>query len=205
MTTYATLQEVKDSAGIADAVDDLALSIALESASRTIDAYCERRFFTAGTETRLYVADNPWTIDIDDVAGTAIALRASSANDGVFDTTWTAGDLQGEPLNRQSIGMTFPINRLRAVGDYLFPQSYWTSAYRGRANVEVTAEFGFGTAVPDAVRQATILQTLRLFSRRNSPTGILGFGDVGVARVSRFDYDVQGLLSQFRRFPVGAA
>ncbi len=205
MTTYATLQEVKDQASMADAVDDAVLSRILESASRAVDTYCERRFFTAGTETRLYVADSALIIDIDDVAGTALTLRTSSSSDGVFDTTWTDNDVQCEPLNRQASGMTFPVNRLRAVGDYLFPQPYGRTTYRGRANVQVTAVFGFGTAVPAAVTEATILLISRLFSRRNSPQGIVGWGDMGAVRVTQSDPDVRFLLSSYRRYPVASA
>lgn len=201
MTTYATLQQVKDEAGLQDAVDDLALSIALEAASRSVDAYCER-VFSVGTaaEARVYIPDHSWLVRVDDIAGTAITVKTASNLDGVFDLTWGSSDFQAEPLNRRRSGLAWPTTQLRAVDDLTFPVDSF-----GSATVQVTAVYGFADQVPDAVRLATILLALRYFSRRNSPQGVIGFSDIGVARVSRFDYDVQGLLAPYRLNPVGLA
>lgn len=198
---YASLTQVKAAAriGTADTLDDSLLELSIEASSRLIDAVCERRFFTNGTETRYYSTGDSAFVDVDDIAGTAITVATSSALDGVYDTTWNPGDLQFEPTNRASAGLTFPITRLRAVGDYVFP----TGAANG---VKVTAVFGFGTAVPTAVTQACVLLSLRQFKRYDSPTGVLGFGgDMGAVRVGRVDPDVQSLLSAYRRNPPGIA
>ncbi|HEY7821788.1 MAG TPA: phage head-tail connector protein [Acidimicrobiia bacterium] len=198
---YATLQEVKKAARISDAVDDELLEISIESVSRMIDAYCERRFFTAGTETRFYTAQDPYVCDVDDIAGTAITVQTSAGLDGVYDETWQASDLQLEPLNRTASGLTFPVTRLRAVGDYLFPYDRV-----GETGVKVTAVFGFGTAVPIQVKQATIIMSLRQFKRYDSPLGITaGMGEMGAIRVGRFDPDMQMLLTQFRKTNPGVA
>lgn len=199
---YATLNQVKAAAriGTADTLDDSLLEMAVETASRMIDGVCERRFFTAGTETRYYVPVSGLLCEIDDLAGTAITVQVSSAADNVFDLTWQTTDYQLEPLNNQSTGLTFPPSRLRAVGDYVFP---WD--YVGTRTVKVTGVFGFGTAVPMAVQQATIIAALRTYKRLDSPLGIAGFGDMGAVRVTRVDPDVQAMLAPFRRTPVGIA
>lgn len=197
---YATLTQVKAAAriGTADTMDDALLELSIEAASRLIDAACERHFYTGGTETRYFsAADSGW-IDVDDIAGTAITVKTSSSLDGVYDTTWAASDLQFEPTNRSSAGLTFPITRIRAVGDYVFPT--------GSANgAQVTAVFGFGTAIPTAITQACVILSLRQFKRYDSPTGILGFGDMGAVRVGRVDPDVQSLLAAYRRNTPGIA
>jgi hypothetical protein len=48
---------------------------------------------------------------------------------------------------------------------------------------------------PTDVLYATLLWTNRLLSRRNSPDGIVGVADLGVATISRQDRDVLQLLS----------
>lgn len=201
---YATLDQVKAAARITDSVDDSLIEMAIESSSRLIDSVCERRFYTAGTETHYYVPTNSYVVDIDDVPGTAITLETSSAADGVYDVSWVLSrDAQLEPLNRHSSGLAFPVTRIRAVGEYLFPMDSI-----GTSTVKVTATFGFnaGTAtIPMAIRQATIISSLRVYKRLDSPLGVAGFGDLGAVRVSRVDPDIAAMVAPFRKRPPGIA
>ena len=65
---------------------------------------------------------------------------------------------------------------------------------------KVSARWGW-PATPDVIKQATILQASRLFTRLDSPLGIAGFGDMGAMRVSfRGDPDVGMLLNPYRRY-----
>jgi len=197
---YATLQEVKSAARVSDNVDDSLFEIAIESASRAIDGYCERRFFTNGTETRFYVAANSYVVHTDDIAGTAITVETSSGLDGIYDETLTPADYQLEPLNRTASGLEFPVTRLRAVGDYLFPYDPV-----GETGIKITGVYGFGTAVPAAVRQACIISSLRQYQRYSSALGVAGFGDMGAVRVARMDPDVMNMLAPFRKTVPGVA
>lgn len=198
---YATLQQVKAAARITDSVDDDLLETAIESSSRMIDGYCERRFYTAGTETRFFAATNSYVVDVDDLAGTAITVETSAGLDGIYDETWTPADYQLEPLNRTNAGLAFPITRLRAVGDYLFP----VDAVAAETGVKITGVYGFGTAVPAAVKQACILASLRQYARYSSALGVAGFGDMGAVRVARIDPDIQSMLMPFRKVTHGVA
>lgn len=209
---YATLNEVKAAARITDSVDDSLLELAIESSSRLVDGYCERVFYTTGSAvTRYFSAESNLVCSIDDVAGTAITVQTSSALDGDYDVTWSASDLQLEPLNRVASGLAFPITRLRAVGDYLFPvdDAIFYPGSRpvsaGEAGVKVTAIFGFATAIPAAIRQATIIMSLRQYKRYDSPLGVAGFGDMGAVRVGKVDPDVQAFLAPFRKSSPGIA
>jgi hypothetical protein len=197
---YATLLQVKAAARMGTAVSDVddLLEMSIETASRIVDGYTGRRFFTNGTETRTYATQDIYALDVDDIAGTAITLKTSSSIDGTFDLTWAASDFQTEPINRQQSGLAFPVTRLRAVGDYAFTVSSEESA-------EVTAVFGFGTAVPTQVAHATILMALRQFKRYGSPEGVLGVGDFVVRVGNRMDPDVAMILAPLRRDPVGIA
>lgn len=200
VNAYATLNQVKAAARMGTAVsdDDALLEMSIESASRIIDGYTGRRFYTNGTETRYYSTQDMFELGVDDIAGTAITLKTSSSLDGVYDITWAASDFTPEPTNSISAGLASPFTRLRAVGDYAFTVSHEESA-------EVTAVFGFATAVPTQVTHATILMALRQFKRYGSPEGVLSYGDFAVRVGSRMDPDVAMILAPLRRDPVGLA
>lgn len=190
---YCTLAQIKAAARITDALDDSLLEMAIESASRAIDGHAGRYFFSSGTATRLFAADDGFITQIDDVSGTAITLQTSSAGDGVFDITFAAVDYQLEPLNGNVDGQAVPFTRIRAVENYLFP------VQAEQALVKLTAVFGWAS-VPTAITQACIIQASRIFKRLDSPLGIAGFGDMGAMRVSRYlDPDVEQLVAPYRR------
>lgn len=197
---YATLALVKTAARVTDSIDDTLFELAIESSSRLIDGYCQRHFYQTSSESRLYTADNSYACTIDDIAGTAITVQTSSAIDGVFDETWAATDVQFQPLNRVSAGLKFPVNKLIATDNYLFPIDPI-----GEAAVKVTAVFGFGTAIPTDVTQACVLMSLRQYKRFDSPLGVAGFGDMGAVRVSRIDPDIQSMLAPYRRNVIAMA
>jgi hypothetical protein len=196
---YATLAQIKGALRIAsgDATDDALLEMAVESASRLIDAYCGRNFILAGTATRYYNTENPYIVQIDD-ARSISAVETSTGLDGVYDTTWTIGtaggqgDAQPEPINDYLGGIVWPFTRIRAIGDYSFPTGPENS-------IKVTAVFGWPN-IPVTVTQACILQASRIFTRLQSPLGVAGFGDMGIMRVSRgLDPDVVQLVEGYRR------
>ena len=192
---YCSLSEIKAAARIpnADTQDDTLLELAVESASRSIDAHCARHFYQSGTATRYYVPSSSIVCDIDDVAGTALTVAISSSADQVYDITLdNSTDLQLEPLNRRSVGLAFPVTRLRMVGDRSF-----TTTWDAETTVRVTANFGFGTVTPTEVKQACIVLASRFYKRFDSPLGVAGFGDLGAMRVSRVDPDVQSILQPF--------
>jgi hypothetical protein len=197
---YATLNQVKAAARMGTAVsdDDALLEMSIETASRIIDGYTGRRFFTNGTEVRNYATQNMHELSVDDIAGTAITLKTSSSVNGVYDITWTASDFTAEPTNNLSGGLASPFTRLRAVGDYAFTVSHEESA-------QVTAVFGFATSVPTQVTHATIIMALRQYKRYGSPEGVLSYGDFAVRVGNRMDPDVGMILAPLRRDPVGIA
>jgi hypothetical protein len=190
---YATLAQVKSALRISDNVDDSLLEMAVESASRAIDGHAGRYFYSSGTATRLYAADDSFIVQTDDISGTAITLQTSAAGDGVFDTTWSPIDYQLEPLNGNVDGLAVPFTRIRAVENYLFPVEV------EQALVKVTAVFGWAS-VPIAITQATIIQASRIYKRLESPLGVAGFGDLGAISVTRdLDPDVAQLVAPYRR------
>jgi hypothetical protein len=187
---YATLSEVKASLRLTDTIDDALLETAIESASRMIDGFTARTFSNAGTAVRNFAATDEINLIIDD-AITVLEVASTDEVGGTY-TIWKPTDFQLEPINSRSDGLYMPFTSIRAVNDYLWP------VVDQQALVRITATWGF-PAVPIAVKQATIIQSSRLYKRLDSPLGVAGFGDMGAIRISRFlDADVEQLLMPFK-------
>jgi hypothetical protein len=193
---YCSLSELKSAFRITDNIDDSLLELCIESASREIDGASERVFYSTAGATRVYVPRDSFLVETDDIVSVT-TLKTSSG--GVnFDITWTAGDYQLEPLNGIAGGIATPYTQIRAIGDYLFPVWEPSNVNAQEATVQITGTFGF-SAVPTAIKQATIIQAQRLFKRYDSPMGIAGFSDLGAVRVGRIDPDVMELISPWRK------
>lgn len=197
---YATLSDVKSALRITDTVDDTLLELAVESASRLIDAYCARVFYNMGSQVRYFSASDPYFCPIDDLISITELATAATSN-GNYDVVWAnyvngaPGDYQLEPLNAAypTDGIVSPTTGIRARWRYLFP------TIGGNAMVRVTGTWGWDT-VPVAVKAATVIQASRIFKRNDSPLGVAGFGDMGVMRVSsQLDPDVRQLVESYRR------
>jgi hypothetical protein len=190
---YCTLAELKASLNISDNVDDTALEAAITAASRMIDDYTERFFYVNGSVgspvTRYYTAVDPYTINIDDI--TTVSEVATDDNfDRTFGTVWSTTDYMVEPINNPIKG--WPYSRVLAIGSYIFP-------YQLPQSVRIKGVWGF-SAVPSEVNMAALIQSSRLFGRRQSPFGIAGSPDLGTIRLfSRLDADVEVLLRPFRK------
>ena len=196
---YCTLAALKAALRITDTLDNDLLEVAIESASREIDGYCERVFYSTSA-TRIYAPQNIYLVETDDIVS---VTSVKTSTDGLtFDTTLASTDYQLEPLNGIAGGLSTPFTQIRAVGNYLWPAYSPQTIFHLEASVQVVGVFGW-SAVPTAIKQATIILAMRLFKRLDSPLGIAGFGDMGQMRVGRFDPDVEALLAPFRKVSAG--
>jgi hypothetical protein len=199
---YAALNDVKAALrmGTADTADDALLELAIEASSRMIDDECDRVFYASGTAVARDFAPVDWQrVDIDDCI-TVASVAVDTDHDGTFNETWDAGDYRAVPANNLAGGRPWPTTGLIAIGDRRF------YPYSKELTVRVTGTWGFAATVPTEVKNATVLQSLRLFKRYDSPLGIAGFGpDLGAVRVSRVDPDVAAMLSRYRKSKVGTA
>ncbi len=188
---YATLAELKAVMRIpsADTVDDSLLETSIEAASRQLDGFCERVFYST-SGTRIFVPNDSFVCETDDIISITTLKTASDGNS--FDTTWATADYQLEPLNGRAGGIVTPFTQIRATDDLLFP------TFGGEATVQIVGTFGW-SAVPIAIKQAVLMLAQRQFKRYDSPLGVAGVGDLGVIRVSRIDPDVQALVAPFRK------
>jgi len=195
---YCTLADVKAALRISDTVDDALLENSVNAASRMIDQYCNRYFYSGSAgEVRYYKANDGFTCWIDDAVSVS-EVKTSSTDPVIYDTTWAAEDYQLLPANRISNGAYYPITGLSATDNYLFP--VWADI----ALVKVTGQFGWN-AIPDSIKFATIIQASRLFKRLESPLGVAGVSDIGIMRVgANIDGDVAQLINPFRLLRTGA-
>lgn len=189
---YVTVGELGDylvSGGIGDTQDDAQLALAVTAASRSIDHHTNRQFgVVAAVEERLYVArpgssSGTRAVDVDDfMTATGLVVEI----DGTAVTTFTQ-----EPRNAAQKGR--PWTRLVFDSDSeVLPDS--------GDEVTVTALWGW-TAVPDTVKQATLLQASRMFTRRNAPFGVAGSPDAGseMRLLAKVDPDVVVALRGYGR------
>ena len=190
---YATLAELKSSLTITDSDDDALLELAITSTSRMIDDFTGRFFYANGTVgspvIRYYTPNDPWTHAVDDYVSISEIATDDNFNQ-TWSTVWAASDFLKEPVNNSLRG--WPYTRLLATGRYVWPY-YLPQACK------VTGVWGW-PAVPAEVNQACIIQSSRIFVRKQSPFGIAGTPELGTVRLSsRLDPDVQAFLRPINR------
>lgn len=192
---YATLDEAKKWLGISDAEDDLRIEIAVEAASRAIDDFCTRRFYSLA-EVRTYTADAFNWLPIDDLVSLT-SLKTDEDGDGTHEITWQATDYILKPANAALNGKPYTSIITRPRGTRGFPAGI-------PDGVRVEGMFGFPSTSSDVrkVKQAALIQMTRLFKRKDSPYGVAGASEFGQLVLLRptLDPDVQELLMPLRRF-----
>lgn len=193
-----SLSDVKQAMNLFDSVDDGRIELAIEAASRMIEAECNRRFYKdANASARTYVATNPALVLCDDFyTATGLVIKTDTGLDGSFSQTWTAADYQLEPLNGVVDGQPWPWTQVRAIEALEFPSFY------GQALVQITAKWGW-SAVPSAVKQAAVIQAITVFKSVEAPFGSLGVVETGVLRLRSGLHPTAALLvAPYRRDPV---
>lgn len=201
---YCTLAEVKAAARITDSTDDTLLENCVEAASRRIDGFVNRFFYQKSATLSLYLTDtnvvgpyayNQYTLSIPDLYSVT-TVKSDDDGDGTFETTWTTNvDYRLEPLD--TVLQNRPYNKIIAIGAKAFPVIFQPPM----PGMQVQGVWGW-PAIPDDIREAAIIMSLRLFSRYNSPLGVLGFGEMGAVTVRAVDPDIREMLSPYREIAI---
>ena len=164
MASYASVEEIKaslsDSLGAGVTKYDTILSTLAIRASRYIDAIFNKpadAFLASGSSARLFNGNNQPLIHIDEI----VSVETVEASfDGLAFIEFAAGTYNLMPYN---------------LPPYWGIQTAFNNAFgyfpRGNANVRVTGIWGFSTAVPDLIKQATIIQATRWWKRGQSAYG----------------------------------
>jgi hypothetical protein len=189
---YATLADIRGFGGVpaGDTGDDALLELAVEAASRQVDAYTGRTFYTDADVMRLTATDAT-RVDVRPgiTTTTGLAVATDEDDDGTYETTWTIDvGYRLEPLNAPMTGD--PWTSLVARPGYRFP------THAGA--VRVTATFGTGS-VPAPVKQATLILAAKLWKRKDAVFGVAGSPEYGSeVRILAGDRDAERLLEQYR-------
>lgn len=186
---YLTVDEAREFLRIDDLDDDAQIVVAIESASRAIDYFCNRQFgAVAAAEERTYIAradysTGYWALDIDDLATTTNLVVT------VDGTPVTEYDLS--PLNAVQTGRVWTTLHFNADSE---------ATPCSGARVAVEAVWGW-PEVPERVKQACLLQVNRLLKRRDSPLGVAGDPTLGseLRLLNRLDPDVTVTLRGLTR------
>jgi hypothetical protein len=195
---YCELEELKNYVRIGDADDDVEVALAITASSRAIDLACNRQFGqSSAPEDRYYTAEWDrercrWIVRIDDLMTTAdLTVKYDSTGDDSYSSTITA--YRKLPRNAAADGK--PWTELEVL-----PSS---AATPGGADGAIVVHGTFGwSAVPDTIKQATLLQGSRLLARRDSPFGVAGSPDAGseLRMLAKLDADVEKMVSSYRRW-----
>lgn len=177
---------------VIEPTDDAVIEQVVEDVSRAVDDICGRTFYAA-TQTRVFTPTNARELIVGDLL-TVTTLKTDQDGDRVYETTWATTDFDLGPEN----------------APYLVPPSayYWISvAPQGRYSfplgvrtVEIVGSWGAAATVPGPVREATLIQAIRLYKRKDAPFGVMGSAEMGQLQVlPKLDPDVKLLLNKYIR------
>jgi hypothetical protein len=150
MADLITASQFKSWMSIGDTTDDTIIGYITPAVSSAIRKWCGRSFEAATSGTRYFHPLSPSLCYIDDcTAFTSVAT--DDADDGLWSTTWAAGDYYAEPAaNIGPDGMSgWPYTKLTAVESRRFP-------YVNRPAVKIVGTFGWA-AVPGDVTMAALM------------------------------------------------
>ncbi len=184
---YTDLTTLKMRLDVFDGADDAQCETMIEAASRMIDGWCGRVFYEQTAQTRYFTPEFYDLLILDDDLVSITTLKTDDDADRVYETTWAATDYDLDP-------QAGPYGRIAVApnGRYGFPTH--------RRAVQIVGTFGYAS-VPHAIREACLLQTARLWKRRDAPFGIAGSAELGqMQTIAGLDPDVKQLLQPYKRY-----
>lgn len=189
-TRYAALADLQDRITNRGTVVN-SLESVLDAASTAIERRCSR-VFTLSPEPserrfRPMLADLANVPDIGSSVGVTVSVGG-----GDSWRTLTPEEFDLAPYDAATESRPFS----QIITSGLFSRSV-------RPTLKVSARWGW-PAVPADITEAVLLFAARLWSRRDSPAGVAGFGDYGVVRVTAADRDVAALLEPYELPGFGA-
>lgn len=201
---YCTISELKyrlwPTDETPDNEEDIIFQSIITAVSRMIDRTTGRRFYTtAADETRYYTAEDGEVLYPDDDIQSVTTLYTDYDGDGTYEDTWTDSDFILLPANAALDSIPYTYIEIAPFGDYSFPIGI-------RKGVKIVGKFGYSSSTtpqntPAMVKEACLLQSMRLYKRRDAPFGIVQSPPGGEMRLlQELDPDVKLLLFPVTRF-----
>ena len=201
---YCDKDDLKAYVGLTGSGQDNNIDNAINAASREIDQLCKRVFFeTETTEDKYFNPTEALRIVVPDISKTtSLVVKLDTTDDGTHDTTLVKDtDFYLNPINPPQIATASgtiyyePYNELQILStrsserfDPTIPK-----------NIKITAFWGF-SRVPDAIKQACLLQATRLWKRKDSPFSTYGNPATGTGELfNRFDPDALKLIKGYAK------
>ena len=186
---YATLAEMRARAGITaalDTTDDATIEAVVEAVSRAIDNYTRRTFYSR-TETRYFDTPAGRELLLDDDLISITTLTNGDA------TVITSADYQLLPLN-STPKFSVRLKQSSAVS--------WQGDADGNQEgvISIAGAWGYASTTPKPIHEACLIQSMRIFKRKDSPFGIAGVVDGAAVSLKKgFDPDVEMMLLPYVR------
>ena len=159
--------------------------------SRSIDKHC-RRWFYGISGTRYYTPVDYAKLDIDDL-GTSGSVTITTDEDGdrTYETSWASTDYD-----------LWPYNGAPYMEVHVTPQGNNAWPVKVAKSVKIAGVFGYqsGTSAsaPMDIREACIIQSIRIFHRKDNPYEVAGSAEMGqLIHIAKLDPDVQLKLEPY--------
>lgn len=195
---YCSVAELKARlwpTGITDTSDDAVFDQVITAVSRQIDEFCHRRFF-AVTETRYFKPEWADLLFVHDLLSVT-TLKTDDDGDRTYEHTWATTDYDLGPDNAALDGKPYTRIDTTPSGNHTFPVGV-------RKGVEIAGAWGYATSAPAMVKEACLLQSARVYKRRDAVFGVIGSAELGQLQViPRLDPDVDTMLRPFVVLRVG--
>ena len=183
---YVDKTDLKNMIGLSGTSQDNNIDNAINATSRLIDQITGRHFYKSeSVQVKYFTPNNPFILDVPDIAHTTGLIVQ-------LDT-----DFYLKPLDvvDQDGDNDIPFQTL-VIFDRRSSERFDPDIIR---NVKITAIWGYNV-VPDAIKQATLLQASRLWKRKDSPFSTYGSSDTGERELfQKMDPDAKTLIKPYIR------
>jgi hypothetical protein len=152
---------------ISDVLDDASYENVIMAVSRWLDNITGTRFYAnAIAEARYYTPDSEQRVYIDDNLGIT-ELAVDNDGDGTCETVLTTSDYWAMPMNETRKTWL----QVKPMGNYYFPTEYNA--------VRITGTWGYASTTPPLIKEICILESIKLFKRKDAPFGVMGQSELG--------------------------
>jgi hypothetical protein len=195
---YVDKDDLKGMIGLTGSGQDNNIDNAINASSRLIDQITGRHFYKSqSVQVKHFTPNNEYILDVPDIANTTgLIVQLDTTDDGSHDKTITLDtDFYLKALNVTDM-----------EGDYNIPYQKLVILDRRSAErfdpdivkqVKITAIWGWDN-IPDAIKQATLLQASRLWKRKDSPFSTYGSSETGEMELfQKMDPDAKTLVRPY--------